>query len=132
MVLLELITGQPAIIKSEERIHIIHWVSSELEQGDITSIVDKRLQGNFAVFSLRKALEVAMACTTSHSEDRATMSYVLAELKQCLDIEISRDRERTPAPEQKLYFYSYSSTPELSSIYTDSMNMDSVTAPSAR
>ncbi|PON62497.1 Mitogen-activated protein kinase kinase kinase [Parasponia andersonii] len=132
VVLLELITGQPAIIRGDERIHIIHWVSSELEEGDITKVVDRKLQDNFALYSVSRALEVAMACTASNSEDRATMSYVLTELKKCLEIEISRDRESTPAPAQKLHFHSYSSTPESSSIYTDSMNMDSVTAPIAR
>ncbi|XP_062090959.1 probable LRR receptor-like serine/threonine-protein kinase At4g29180 [Humulus lupulus] len=133
VVLLELITGQPAIIRSEERIHIIHWVNSLLEEGDVTSVIDPRLQDNFDVNSLRKALEVAMACTECHSEDRATMSYVLAELKQCLGVDVSREQERTPAAQgQRLVFHSYASTPEMSSVYTDSMNMDSMTAPLAR
>lgn len=133
MVLLELITGQPAIIKTDETVHIIQWVSSELEQGDIKSIVDHRLQENFDVNSVCKALEVAMACTTSHSQQRATMSYVLLELKQCLEIALSKDIERAPIRQaHNFHFHSYSSTLELSSIYTDSVNMDSVTTPLAR
>ncbi|EXB24690.1 putative LRR receptor-like serine/threonine-protein kinase [Morus notabilis] len=133
VVLLELITGQPAIIKTDETVHVIQWVSSELEQGDIKSIVDQRLQENFDVNSVCKTLEVAMACTTSHSQQRATMSYVLAELKQCLEIELSKDIERAPIRQaHNFHFHSYSSTLELSSIYTDSVNMDSVTTPLAR
>ncbi|KAM6583345.1 hypothetical protein CsatB_010347 [Cannabis sativa] len=132
VVLLELITGQPAIIRSDETIHIIHWVNYKLEEDDITSVVDQRLQDNFDVNSLRKVLEVAMACTACHSEDRATMSYVLAELKQCLGVDFSREQERVPAPGQRLIFHSYGSTPEMSSIYTDSMNMESMTVPLGR
>lgn len=133
VVLLELITGQPAIIRNEETVHIIQWVKSELEQGNTKSVIDKRLRDNFDVNSVYKALDVAMACTTSSSQQRATMSYVLIELKQCLEIELSKDiTETTSRPAQNFHFHSYSSTFEMSSIYTDSMNMDSFTTPLAR
>lgn len=133
VVLLELITGQPAIIRNEETVHVIQWVKSELEQGNTESIIDKRLQDNFDVNSVYKALDVAMACTTSSSQQRATMSYVLTELKQCLEIELSKDITETASrPAQNFHFQSYSSTFEMSSIYTDSMNMDSFTTPLAR
>ncbi|KAL5572504.1 hypothetical protein UlMin_022101 [Ulmus minor] len=132
VVLLELITGKPAVIKDEERIHIINWVSDELEQGNISSIVDQKMQENLDMNSVLKALEIAMSCTTSTQHNRATMSYVLAELKECLEIELSRDRERTPAPLGDFHFQSYGTTPEVSSVYTDSINVDSMTAPLAR
>ncbi|CBI36028.3 unnamed protein product, partial [Vitis vinifera] len=45
IVLLELITGQPAI-KNPRSIHIVGWVSPMIERGDIQSIVDPRLQGD--------------------------------------------------------------------------------------
>ncbi|OMO91589.1 hypothetical protein COLO4_18263 [Corchorus olitorius] len=94
VVLLELITGQQAIIKEDETIHIIQWVSPMIERGDLTSIVDQRLNGEFDKNSAWKALEVAMACTTPSSINRATMSFVLTELKQCLDMELPQNRER--------------------------------------
>ncbi|CBI36026.3 unnamed protein product, partial [Vitis vinifera] len=46
IVLLELITEKPAIIKDEDNIHIVQWVRSFVERGDIGSIVGPRLQGN--------------------------------------------------------------------------------------
>ncbi|XP_048423180.1 probable LRR receptor-like serine/threonine-protein kinase At4g29180 isoform X2 [Pyrus x bretschneideri] len=92
VVLLELITGQPAVIKSDEVIHIATWVSSELEKGELKCIVDQRMQGEFDEHSVWKALEIAMACTTSTSQHRVAMDVVLSELKYCLEMELSRHR----------------------------------------
>ena len=39
IVLLELITGKPAIMKDEDNIHIVQWVRSLIEREDIVSIV---------------------------------------------------------------------------------------------
>ncbi|XP_010244372.1 PREDICTED: probable LRR receptor-like serine/threonine-protein kinase At4g29180 [Nelumbo nucifera] len=92
IVLLELITGQPPIIKSSESVHIIQWVGNMLERGEIRNIVDPRLQGDFDINSIWKATEIAIACTPSTSIRRPTMNYVLTELKDCLAIEAARDR----------------------------------------
>nr|POE69282.1 putative lrr receptor-like serine/threonine-protein kinase [Quercus suber] len=94
IVLLELITGQLAIVKNGEPIHLVHWVSPKLEMGDIESVVDKRLQGDFDVTSVWKALELALTCTTPASRQRATMSLVLPDLKECLAMELSRSQEK--------------------------------------
>ncbi|XP_057966979.1 probable LRR receptor-like serine/threonine-protein kinase At4g29180 isoform X2 [Malania oleifera] len=124
VVLLELITGKPAIIRNNEQIHIVQWVSPLLEMGEIRSIVDQRLQGEFNVNSVRKALEIAMACTTSSSTQRVPMSFVLTELKDCLAIELAKGslglREEFSAT-------SSNSTEVFSTDTTDSM-----TVPSAR
>ncbi|KAM1399192.1 hypothetical protein ACFX15_025897 [Malus domestica] len=135
VVLLELITGQPAVIKSDEVIHIATWVSSELEKRELKCIVDQRMQGEFDEHSVWKALEIAMACTTSTSQHRATMDVVLSELKYCLEMELSRHRERTPrsTDELRAAFGPYNrSSPEGLSMYTDSTNVDSMTRPFPR
>ncbi|KAK9266041.1 hypothetical protein L1049_017796 [Liquidambar formosana] len=92
IVLLELITGRPAIIRSHENTHIVDWVSPNLARGDIRSIVDPRLQGNFDTNSVWKALETAMACLPSISIQRPTMTQVQMELKECSTIEMAHDQ----------------------------------------
>ncbi|KAL4291915.1 hypothetical protein GQ457_14G006630 [Hibiscus cannabinus] len=64
VVLLEIITGQPPIMRTEDEsgLHIRQWANSKLVEGDIQNIVDNRLQGDFDVNSAWKALEIAMAC----------------------------------------------------------------------
>lgn len=125
IVLLELITGQPAIIKSSDYTHIVQWVGPLLERGEILSIVDPRLQGNFKVNSVWKALEVAMACTRTTSIQRASMSHVLTELKECLEVEVGHDKGAKHREE----FYGFSQTPTEVFTSTDS---ESITAPYAR
>ncbi|KAL4194287.1 hypothetical protein AMTRI_Chr05g67870 [Amborella trichopoda] len=49
IVLLELISGQPAIILDEEKLHIVHWVTPKIKTGDIVSVVDPRLQGEYDI-----------------------------------------------------------------------------------
>ena len=83
VVLLEIITGQTAIIKNPEKVHVIQWVSPMLERGDVKNIVDPRLEGDLDINSVWKAIEVAMACVSPTSIERPTMTYVVLELKQC-------------------------------------------------
>ncbi|KAI8544534.1 hypothetical protein RHMOL_Rhmol08G0304800 [Rhododendron molle] len=85
VVLLELITGQPAYINSQAT-HIVQWVMPMLERGEIKSIADPRLQGDFDSNSVCKALETAMACVPSSPIQRLSMSQVLRELNECLEI----------------------------------------------
>ncbi|KAF8388907.1 hypothetical protein HHK36_025588 [Tetracentron sinense] len=93
IVLLELITGLPAIIKkSSERIHIVQWVSPMLARAEIRNIVDHRLQGDFDINSVWKAIETAVACVPQTSIQRPTMNYVLSELKECLELEMARGK----------------------------------------
>ncbi|KAF2301097.1 hypothetical protein GH714_020056 [Hevea brasiliensis] len=93
IILLELITGQPAVIKNhDQNIHIVHWVSPYIERGDIRNAVDRRLQGNFDTNSVWKFLEIAMSCVPSISIQRPTMNHIVAELKECLETEIAREQ----------------------------------------
>ena len=90
VVLLQIITSKPAIRKFEERAHIIEWVSFMLEKGDIKNVVDPRLQGDFDMNSVWRAVEVAMACVSQTSAKRPTMNQVVIDLKESLAIEIAR------------------------------------------
>ncbi|KAM2849851.1 hypothetical protein PS2_026195 [Malus domestica] len=134
VVLLELITGQPTIIESDDLVPIVEWVNHEYQSGDLTTILDRRIRGEFDVNSVWKALETAIACTTSTSQHRATMGFVLCQLTRCLEMEVSRHRERTPGSnvETRVTISQYHSSPKVISICSYSTNAGSMTAPYAR
>ncbi|OMO66432.1 hypothetical protein COLO4_30561 [Corchorus olitorius] len=91
IVLLEVISGRPVISETNnERTHISQWVSSLLSRGDVNNIVDPRLQGDFDVNSVWKAVELAMSCLTYNSTRRPNMNEVATELTQCLSKERAR------------------------------------------
>eukprot|EP00257_Ricinus_communis_P014970 XP_015572778.2 probable LRR receptor-like serine/threonine-protein kinase At1g05700 isoform X1 [Ricinus communis] len=93
IVLLELITGQPAIMRNrDENIHIVHWVRPFIERGDIRSAADPRLQGKLDTNSAWKFMEIAMSCVPPIMIHRPTMNHVVAELKECLGTEIAREQ----------------------------------------
>ncbi|KAL3720921.1 hypothetical protein ACJRO7_005690 [Eucalyptus globulus] len=94
VVLFELITGRPAIMRSPEgsSMHILHWVTPLIERGDIQSIVDPRLNGQFSINSAWKAVEIAMSCVPIMAVQRPDMNHVLSELKESLTAEIGSGR----------------------------------------
>ncbi|PKI70976.1 hypothetical protein CRG98_008557 [Punica granatum] len=95
VILLELITGYPAVIKNaDETMHVLHWVTPIVQRGDIQSIVDSQLDGEFNVNSAWKLLEVAMQCASTTAIQRPDISRVLAELKECWDIEMGLERSQ--------------------------------------
>ena len=61
-----------------------------LDRGDIQNIVDPRLHGNFNVNSAWKVVEIEMACVSSTSIERPTMSEVVIKLKECLTSELTQ------------------------------------------
>lgn len=93
VVLLELITGRPVIIKAEQNPHIIQWVRSVLPEREINDIVDSRLRGEFDSGSARIALDTAMACVAQSSINRPSMSQVVVKLRECLAMEITREHD---------------------------------------
>ncbi|KAJ9692172.1 hypothetical protein PVL29_011310 [Vitis rotundifolia] len=67
------------------------YLDPELAGGEIRSIVDSRLNGNFNPNSAWKLVE-AMACVPRSSIQRPTMSQVVVELKECLQMEMHRNK----------------------------------------
>ncbi|KAJ0008333.1 hypothetical protein Pint_29523 [Pistacia integerrima] len=81
-----------AVESAQGQIADVHldWVSSLVAKGDIKSIIDPRLQGDFSVNSAWKSVEVAMACLALTGHRRPTMSQVVTELSECLASEMAR------------------------------------------
>ncbi|XP_013589968.1 PREDICTED: probable LRR receptor-like serine/threonine-protein kinase At1g51820 isoform X2 [Brassica oleracea var. oleracea] len=90
IVLLEIITNQPVIDQSREKPHIAEWVGLMLTKGDIISIMDPTLNGDYDSGSVWKAVELAMSCLNPSSARRPTMSQVVIGLNECLAAENSR------------------------------------------
>ena len=89
----ELITGRPAIVRGPvKNNHILDWVNPMIERGDVQNVVDPRLEGEFSTSSAWKAIEIAMSCIPSTAIQRPDMSHVLAELKECLALEMGCGR----------------------------------------
>ncbi|XP_022980506.1 putative leucine-rich repeat receptor-like protein kinase At2g19210 [Cucurbita maxima] len=94
VVILEIITGKPALIRGEgggNVIHIYNLVNMLLSQGDIRSIIDPKMK-DFDINSAWKAVDVAMSCVSTKSKDRPSMSQVVVDLKECLAIESARNK----------------------------------------
>ncbi|XP_019091471.1 PREDICTED: probable LRR receptor-like serine/threonine-protein kinase At1g51880 [Camelina sativa] len=91
VVLLELVTNQPVIDMKRERSHIGEWVGLMLSRGDINSIVDPKLQGDFDPNTIWKVVETAMTCLNPSSSRRPTMTQVVMDLKECLNMEVARN-----------------------------------------
>jgi serine/threonine protein kinase len=89
VVLLELITGQPPAvpITSTDSIHIALWVRQKLSMGNIESIVDPRMGGEYDVNSVWKVAELALQCKERPSRERPTMTQVVMELKETLGLD---------------------------------------------
>uniref|UniRef100_A0A453JY44 Protein kinase domain-containing protein n=1 Tax=Aegilops tauschii subsp. strangulata TaxID=200361 RepID=A0A453JY44_AEGTS len=116
VVLLELITGQsPAVaITDTESIHIAQWVRQKLSEGNIESIADSKMGREYDVNSVWKVTELALQCKEQPSRERPTMTDVVAELKECLELEVSRGMGN--------YNSVTSGTSNLSATSTDSHN----------
>ncbi|MBA0864374.1 hypothetical protein Goshw_002335, partial [Gossypium schwendimanii] len=92
VVLLEIIANQPVTTKTyNQTTHISQWVSLMLTNGDMEAIADSRMQGDFEIASIKKEVEVAMACVSPTSTKRPTMNDVVTELNRCLSAEIDRN-----------------------------------------
>lgn len=119
VVLLEIITSRPIISQMHERVHIAKWVSFMVGKGDIKSIVDSRLKGNFDSNSVWKAVEKALDCVSSRSITRPTMSEVVIELKECLAEELAQKKKsRHTDSEDSMEMMSLKFTTEMSPLPT--------------
>ncbi|KAL0726709.1 hypothetical protein Bca4012_022802 [Brassica carinata] len=97
IVLLELLTGQRAIVKTKEgeKTSVIHFVEPFLETGELDSFVDPRLHGDFSSDSACKFVEVAMSCVRERENNRPEMKQIVSELQQCLAVELAREPHRS-------------------------------------
>lgn len=85
VVLLVIITGRPAIARYDnDNKHISRWVNLKLSDGNVKSLVDPRLQGEFDINSAGKAVELAMTCVDDMPNRRPTMKEVVMGLSDCL------------------------------------------------
>ncbi|XP_031267714.1 probable LRR receptor-like serine/threonine-protein kinase At1g51810 [Pistacia vera] len=91
IILFELITGKPAIIKKDQEsgvYHILHWVDPEIKSGDIKNIVDPRFEGEFNANAVRKMANIASLCAQPDVNGRPDISDILVGLRECLAIEM--------------------------------------------
>ncbi|XP_011012941.1 PREDICTED: probable LRR receptor-like serine/threonine-protein kinase At1g05700 [Populus euphratica] len=103
ILLCELITGQPPLIRGHNgHTHILQWVSPLVERGDIQSIIDPRLKGEFNTNCAWKVLEIALSCVPPTSTQRPDMSDILGELKECLAMEMSSEMSMRGSVEMSL------------------------------
>ncbi|XP_062024336.1 LRR receptor-like serine/threonine-protein kinase IOS1 [Rosa rugosa] len=94
VVLLQIITSRPVISRTAQvNSHVSQWVSSMLSNGDIKSIVDPKLRGDFEINSAWKAVELARDCMSEMSTGRPNMSEAVTRLKECLGAELARINE---------------------------------------
>ena len=87
VVLLELVTGKPAILHNPEPITLINWARQRLAQGDIDGVVDARMQGDHDINAVWKTTEIALKCTERSALLRPSMTDVVMQLQECLDLE---------------------------------------------
>ncbi|KAG2626257.1 hypothetical protein PVAP13_3KG334100 [Panicum virgatum] len=87
VVLLELVTGRQAILSDPEPTSIIQWVRRRLARGNIEDVFDKRMRGEYDVNSAWKVADIALKCTVQASVQRPTMTDVVAQLQECLELE---------------------------------------------
>ncbi|XP_044496592.1 LRR receptor-like serine/threonine-protein kinase IOS1 [Mangifera indica] len=93
VVLLEIFTSRPVITKVEnedDHIHISKLVSSIAAGGNIEDVIDPGLLGDFEIISAKKAVELALKCSSHTSSERPYMNEVVEELKVCLTMELAR------------------------------------------
>ncbi|VAH21411.1 unnamed protein product [Triticum turgidum subsp. durum] len=121
-VLLEFFTGRPAILpESPMPISIVHWVRSQLAEGNIESMVDARMHGCYHVNSVWKVANIALECTAQVSLERRTISDVVVQLQECLKLE---DCYASSDMSRGLYTGSGSHDPNLNNESQDSVALE--------
>jgi hypothetical protein len=87
VVLLQLVTGRPAVLRDPEPASVIQWARQRLARGNIEGVVDPRMRGDHDVNGVWKATDVALKCTAQSAAQRPTMTDVVAQLQECLELE---------------------------------------------
>ncbi|KAF3784043.1 putative LRR receptor-like serine/threonine-protein kinase, partial [Nymphaea thermarum] len=100
VVLFELMCGRTAIFGSGEQYsHIVQWATSKIFRGDMESIVDPRIKGQYKINSMWKVAEIALACTARRTTERPDMYDVLSDLTQAMKMEMEIDHQEFAIPE---------------------------------
>ena len=95
VMLLELITGKPAILREPMPVNIIRWAQQRLAQGNIEAVVDGRMRGDYNVNAVWKVADIALKSTAQSSAQRPTMTEVVAQLHECIQLENGRAGDYT-------------------------------------
>ncbi|KAF8080475.1 hypothetical protein N665_0940s0011, partial [Sinapis alba] len=95
IVLLEILIRKPYVAafsehKTRERPNINEWVGFMLTKGDIRSIIDPKLMGDYDTNGAWKVVELALSCVNPSSNRRPTMAHVVVELNECVALENAR------------------------------------------
>ncbi|KAM1718237.1 hypothetical protein ACFX11_025978 [Malus domestica] len=85
-----------------------------LARGDIKTILDARLRGDYDINSAWKAVELAMNCVSHTSNKRPNMSEVVRGLKDCLESELARTNFNRVTESTDSVIYSMNVTTECS------------------
>lgn len=91
VVLLEIVTRQPAILNDLEPTSIIQWTRQRLARGNIEGVVDTRMHDDHDVNGVWKVADTALKCTVQAAEQRPSMTEVVALLHECLELEAARN-----------------------------------------
>ncbi|CAN6471168.1 unnamed protein product [Victoria cruziana] len=91
VVLFEIMCGHAAIFGcAGQRSHIVPWATSKIIAGDIESVIDPRIEGQYKINSMCKVAEIALACTKGMSAERPDMYDVLSDLNQAMKMEMDQ------------------------------------------
>ncbi|KAK9108359.1 hypothetical protein Syun_024370 [Stephania yunnanensis] len=97
VVLLELISGRKPFSLEEYGAEwsIVHWARSLIRKGDVTSVADPSLAGNFKIESLWRIAEVAILSIEPHGVSRPKMQEIVLAIQDAIKIEKSSFRRST-------------------------------------
>ncbi|KAJ4971615.1 hypothetical protein NE237_004714 [Protea cynaroides] len=97
VVLLEILTGQEPlnIQQPHKEWSLVEWAKSFIMDSRIEEIVDPAIKSGYHAEAMWKVVEVALACTESHSEYRPCMIDVVRELEDALIIERNASENMT-------------------------------------
>ncbi|XP_074574874.1 putative LRR receptor-like serine/threonine-protein kinase At2g28960 [Curcuma longa] len=85
IILLEMISGQPPIIRGPEvQQRIVEWIS--LRVGDGADFVDTRMNKYYDPSSVWKVLQLALSCTNSSASRRPRMAEVVIQLEEIIEM----------------------------------------------
>ncbi|KAJ3678555.1 hypothetical protein LUZ60_002358 [Juncus effusus] len=95
VVLLELVTGLPAILPELETVNgnsnLVDWVNFHLQNDSMNNIIDSYILNKSDLISVNKAVSLAVLCTNTFSNGRPSMSEVVHEVKEIIGTDMDTD-----------------------------------------